>query len=94
MMTIFSELKNNIPLVDFSIVLSKALVIYCYIPKTFFLEFRAIDDAIMRGDLDENTIEDSVAFLFELESNEIQIFQKTEQQHFVVVDVVLWKAGS
>ena len=87
MMTIFTDLKNNIPLIDFPRMIQKALLIYTTTPKSIFREFRSIDERIREGVIDEDFHFHASQLLLDLSSRELMLLKTIDLQNLLVIDV-------
>ena len=86
MMTIFTDLKNNIPLIDFPRMIQKALLIYTTTPKSIFREFRSIDERIREGVIDEDFHFHASQLLLDLSSRELMLLKTIDLQNLLVID--------
>lgn len=83
----FTDLKNNIPLVDFPRIIQKTVLIYTTTPKSIFREFSEIDSQISHGLIEEDYRFHFDQLFLDISSRELVLFKSVDLRHLLVVDV-------
>ena len=85
-MVLFSEMRNDIPLVDFAKVLEETLIIYSTTPHSVFDHFHKIDESIQKGDI-INGIFHFSDYYFSITPSEFVTICSTDLKNILIVDV-------
>lgn len=86
---IFTDLKNNIPLVDFPRIIQKTILIYTTTPKSIFREFEEIDSQIYDGLIEEDYCFHFEQLYLDISSRELVLFKALDLKNLLVIDVTI-----
>lgn len=86
-MMVFTDLKNNIPLVDFPRIIQKTILIYTTTPKSIFREFEEIDSQIYDGLIEEDYCFHFDQLFLDISPRELVLFKALDLKNLLVVDV-------
>lgn len=89
-MLLFGEMRNNIPLVDFSKVIEETIMIYSTTPQAVFNQFKQIDQDIHSGKIVSSQF-DSSDYYFTLTPTEFQAICSSDLKNLLIIDVLVFR---